>query len=472
MYTLLIDAQDSKEPIRDWLRAHPKVGPDLVVLDRDAVAAQLLRSDASPGLVIRNGVRGLDTSPILSVALESGQDLPPVLVLCDAAGEQKIKALGEPALRAVRFPLDKASLHRTLDALTRPADGDVAIVFGEGDPPEQHFGCLVGESGPMQRVYRMLEKVARTDSTCLITGESGTGKELAAQIVHQLSKRAGRGFVPVNCGAIPENLLESEFFGHKRGAFTGAVAEHKGRFEMADQGTLFLDEIGEMQLPLQVKLLRALQTGDIQPVGATKTKKVDVRVVAATNRDLEAGMAEGNFREDLYYRLAIIPVMMPPLRTRPEDIPLLVRHLVDLINRRSECPVSGISRGALDALGAYDWPGNIRELRAALERMVVMADDQSLGVDDLPPKVRAAIGLGPENHDSGVDAFATPTLPEEGLKLASAVERYETALILQALDRTGWNRNQAATLLKMNRTTLVEKIKRKKLTEPGRQDAG
>jgi DNA-binding NtrC family response regulator len=183
-------------------------------------------------------------------------------------------------------------------------------------------------------------------------------------------------------------------------------------------------------------------------------------------------MAEGNFREDLYYRLAIIPVMMPPLRTRPEDIPLLVRHLVDLINRRSEFPVSGISRGALDALGAYDWPGNIRELRAALERMVVMADDQSLGVDDLPPKVRAAIGLGPENHDSGVDAFATPTLPEEGLKLASAVERYETALILQALDRTGWNRNQAATLLKMNRTTLVEKIKRKKLTEPGRQDAG
>ena len=472
MYTLLIDAQDNKEPIRDWLRAHPTVGPELVVLDRDVVAAQLLRSDASPGLVVRNGIKGLDTSPILSVALESGQDLPPILVLCDAAGEQKIKALNEPALRPVRFPLDKASLHRALDAITRPTDGDLAISFGQGPSPELHFGCLVGESGPMQRVYRMLEKVARTDSTCLITGESGTGKELAAQIIHELSRRASRGFVPVNCGAIPENLLESEFFGHKRGSFTGAVADHKGRFEMADQGTLFLDEIGEMQLPLQVKLLRALQTGDIQPVGANKTRKVDVRVVAATNRDLEAGMAEGNFREDLYYRLAIIPLVMPPLRSRPEDTPLLVRYLVDRINERTEFPVTGISRGALDALCAYEWPGNIRELRASLERMVVMADGQVLGVDDLPSRVRAAIGLGPDPDDGGVDAFATPTLPEEGLELASAVDRYETALILQALDRTGWNRNQAATLLKMNRTTLVEKIKRKKLKGPGQKDAG
>ena len=472
MYTLLIDTQDSEEPIRDWLRAHPKVGPELVVLDRDVVAAQLLRSDAAPGLVIRNGVKGLDTSPILSVGLESGRDLPPILVLCDAAGESKIKGLGEPALRPIRFPLDKASLHRALDAITTPKDGDVAIAFGQEEPPELHFGCLVGEAGPMQRVYKLLKRVARTESTCLITGESGTGKELAAQIVHQLSRRKARSFVPVNCGAIPENLLESEFFGHKRGAFTGAVADHKGRFEMADQGTLFLDEIGEMQLPLQVKLLRALQTGDIQPVGSSRSKRVDVRVVAATNRDLEAGMAEGNFREDLYYRLAIIPVMMPPLRSRPEDIPLLVSHLVDLINGRTEFPVSGISRGALDALGAYEWPGNIRELRAALERMVVMAESEVLSVEDLPHKVRAALGLGTPEDESGVDAFATPTLPEEGLKLASAVDRYETALILQALDRTGWNRNQAASLLKMNRTTLVEKIKRKKLTEPGRRDAG
>ena len=472
MYTLLIDAPDSQEPIRDWLRAHPKVGPELVILDRDVVAAQLLRSDAAPALVIRNGVQGLDTSPILSVGLDSGRDLPPVLVLCDAAGEAKVKGLGEPALRPVRFPLDKASLHKALDSITRPRDGDLAITFGVGEPPEQHFGCLVGESSSMQRIYKMLERVARTESTCLVTGESGTGKELAAQIIHDLSKRVGRGFVPVNCGAIPENLLESEFFGHKRGAFTGAVSDHKGRFEMADQGTLFLDEIGEMQLPLQVKLLRALQTGDIQPVGSSKTKRVDVRVVAATNRDLEAEMAAGNFREDLYYRLAIIPLMMPPLRNRPDDIPLLVRHLVDRINARSDFPVTGISRGALDALCAYDWPGNIRDLRATLERMVVMAESEVLSVDDLPHKVRAALGLGTPEDESAVDAFATPTLPEEGLKLASAVDRYETALILQALDRTGWNRNQAATLLKMNRTTLVEKIKRKKLKGPGQKDAG
>ncbi len=471
MYTLLIDAPNSKEPIRDWLRAHPKIGPELVVLDRDVVAAQLLRSDAAPALVIRNGVAGLDTSPILSVSLDSGRDLPPILVLCDAAGEQKVKGLGEPALRPIRFPLDQGALHRALDSITTPKDGDVAIAFGVGEPPELHFGHLVGESGSMQRIYKLLQKVARTDSTCLITGESGTGKELAAQIVHDLSRRQGKAFVPVNCGAIPENLLESEFFGHKRGAFTGAVADHKGRFEMAHQGTLFLDEIGEMQLSLQVKLLRALQTGDIQPVGANRTKNVDVRVVAATNKDLEAEMAAGNFREDLYYRLAIIPITMPPLRNRPDDIPMLVRHLVDRINQRTDFPVSGISRGALDALCAYEWPGNIRDLRATLERMVVMAETEVLSVEDLPHKVRAALGLGTPEDENEVDAFAKPTLPEEGLKLASAVDRYETALILQALDRTGWNRNQAATLLKMNRTTLVEKIKRKKLKGPGRKDA-
>jgi DNA-binding NtrC family response regulator len=470
MYTLLIEAEESAAPLREWLRAHAKVGDDLVVLDRDVVAAQLLRSDAPPTLVVRSGVRGLDTSPILSVALDSGRDLPPVLVLCAATDESIVAGLSEPALHPVRFPADAAGLHRVLDRLTTPDDGSIALRFG-GKGPELHHGCLVGESPPMQRIYKMLGKVARTDSTCLITGDSGTGKELAARIVHDLSDRAEAGFIPVNCGAIPENLLESEFFGHKRGAFTGAVSDHKGRFEMADKGTLFLDEIGEMQLPLQVKLLRALQTGDIQPVGANRTKQVDVRVVAATNRDLEAEMARGNFREDLYYRLAIIPVTMPPLRGRPEDIPLLVEHLVGLINARSDFPVSGISRGTLDALCAYEWPGNIRELRAALERMVVMAESETLTVDDLPHKVRAALGLVDEDATGEVDAFATPALPEEGLQLASAVDRYETALILQALERTGWNRNQAAMLLKMNRTTLVEKIKRKKLTEPGRDDA-
>ncbi len=469
MYTLLIDTAKKAEPIADWLRKHPSVEEDLVVVDRDVVAAQLLRSDAAPRLVVRSGVEGLDTSPLLSVAQECGRDLPPVLVLCDIAGEEKLAELGDPSFRPLKYPIDEAGLHRALSSIVTASDGDVAVWFGKGPAPELHFGIFVGESATMQRVYKVLSKVARTDSTCLVTGDSGTGKELAAEVIHGLSRRSeSGGFVPVNCGAIPENLLESEFFGHKRGAFTGAVSDHKGRFEMAHNGTLFLDEIGEMQLSLQVKLLRALQTDDIQPVGAPRTKKVDVRVVAATNRDLEAEMAVGQFREDLYYRLAIIPVRMPPLRERTEDIPLLIRHFVDVINKRTEFPVKGLTRGALDALMAYEWPGNIRELRAALERMVVMAESESLGIDDLPHKIRAVVGLGDleADPDESVDAFATPELPEDGLKLSSAVDQYETSLILQALERTGWNKNQAARLLNMNRTTLVEKLKKKKLTGP------
>ena len=473
MYTLLIDTGKKAEPIQDWLKEHDSIGSDLVVLDRDVVAAQLLRSDTPPRLVVRTGADGLDTSPLLSVAQECGRELCPVLVLVDTVGEDRVKELGEPALRPLRYPLDRAALHRALDLLSGPADGDVALHFGKGPSPELHFGVFVGESAAIQRVYRVLTKIARTESTALVTGESGTGKELAAEVIHGLSSRSDENFVPVNCGAIPENLLESEFFGHKRGAFTGAVSDHKGRFELAHKGTLFLDEIGEMHLPLQVKLLRALQTGDIQPVGATRAKRVDVRVVAATNRDLEAEMADGNFREDLYYRLAIIPVRLPSLRERVDDIPMLVRHLGDLINKRTEFPVKGITRGALDAFGAYEWPGNIRELAATLERMVVMAESETLTTADLPPKIRAVIGLDDIDEEGDeVDAYAKPTLPDDGLRLADAVDTYETSLILQALERTGWNKNQASKLLNMNRTTLVEKLKKKGLTEPGSAAGG
>jgi len=472
MYTLLIDTAKKAEPLADWLRAHPSVDDDLVVVDRDVVAAQLLRSDAAPRLVVRSSVEGLDTSPLLSVAQECGRDLPPVLVLCDLAGEARLAELGDPSFRPLKYPMDEATLHRALSGIATATDGDVSLWFGKGELPDMHFGIFVGESAAMQRVYKVLSKVARTESTCLVTGESGTGKELAAEVIHGLSTRAeGGAFVPVNCGAIPENLLESEFFGHKRGAFTGAVSDHKGRFEMAHKGTLFLDEIGEMQLSLQVKLLRALQTGDIQPVGAQTAKKVDVRVVAATNRDLELEMAESRFREDLYYRLAIIPVRMPAMRERTEDIPLLIRHFVETINKRSEFPVKGMTKGAQDALTAYEWPGNIRELRAALERMVVMAESEILSIGDLPHKIRAVVGLlEPEvDPDESVDAFATPELPEDGLRLGDAVDQYETSLILQALERTSWNKNQAARLLNMNRTTLVEKLKKKGLTGPTKE---
>ncbi|MEE2830621.1 MAG: sigma-54 dependent transcriptional regulator [Myxococcota bacterium] len=466
MYTLLIDVQGGSGSIVDWMREREGSDSDLVVLDRDSVAAQLLRSDAPPSLVIRSSAADLDSSPLLNVSQESGRALPRVVVLCAEGEEALVRGLGDSAFLAMAHPEEPAALFDFIDSLVARADGDVAVRF---DEPEEtaalHFGCFIGESSAMQAVYRVLEKVAKSDSTCLITGESGTGKELAAQVVHDLSNRTGASFVPVNCGAIPENLLESEFFGHKKGAFTGAISDHAGRFETADRGTLFLDEIGEMAFSLQVKLLRALQTGDIQPVGSTKTKTVDVRVVAATNRDLEQEMSSGNFREDLYYRLAIIPIEMPALRSRPEDIPQLIRYFVGEINRRSEPPVAGMTRGCLDALCSYSWQGNIRELRAVLERMVVMAEDDLLSVSDLPGKIRSAVGLELDSHPPS----DSPLLPESGVKLSTAVDEYETALILQALERTGWNKNQAARLLNMNRTTLVEKLKKKKLTGPAKE---
>ena len=314
----------------------------------------------------------------------------------------------------------------------------------------------------MQNLYRMLKKIARTDTSCLISGESGTGKELAAQVIHQLSSRSEARLVPVNCGAIPENLLESEFFGHRKGAFTGAVSDHKGRFSLAHGGTLFLDEIGEMMLALQVKLLRALQTGEIQPVGSTHPLQVDVRVVAATNRVLVDEMADGRFREDLYYRLAIVPIEMPALRERQGDIPLLIRFMVDLINKRAFEPVKGMTQETLNALCQYHWPGNVRELAAVLERMIILADDEVLSTDDLPGRISG----GETSFISPVESSVVEALlPTDGLVLSSAVDRFETKLILQALERTGWNKNQASQLLKMNRTTLVEKLKKKNLTQ-------
>ncbi len=471
MYILLIDRKKDSPALEEWLRERCTGDDELVVLDRDVVAAQLIRSDTPPGLVVRNGVEGLDVSHLLSVAVECMGELPPVVVLCDAPGEKKVHAVGEPAFRPLRYPVTRASFHKALDLLTAPDAGEIGLSFGPESPlPELHFGHLVGESSAMTRLYRMLERVARTESTCLITGESGTGKEHAAATLHTLSKRSEKEMIPVNCGAIPRELVESHFFGHKRGSFTGAVSDKDGVFVAADGGTLFLDEVGELELAMQVKLLRVLQTGEVQAVGASRPRGTDVRIVAATNRDLEAEMADGNFREDLFYRLAVIPLRVPPLRERADDIPLLVRHFAEVFNARSDFPLRGISKAALDALCSYEWHGNVRELRSVIERMSVLAEGDVLGQDDLPPKIRAAAGL--EDEDEIIDPWASPALPDQGIKLAAAVEHYETNLILQALERTGWNRSRAAELLQMNRTTLVEKLRKKGLTAPTHDKSG
>jgi DNA-binding NtrC family response regulator len=320
------------------------------------------------------------------------------------------------------------------------------------------FDNIIGQSEAIQQVLGMIERVAQSDSTVLIMGESGTGKELVAKALHFNSTRSQEAFIPINCGAIPAELLESELFGHVKGAFTGAIANRTGRFELAEDGTLFLDEIGDMNPNLQVKLLRVLQERCFEPVGGTKTINANVRVIAATNADLELAVEAGEFREDLFYRLNVIPIRIPPLRERKGDIPLLLHHFMQSFNRVRGRNLTGVTPEAMQLLTQYAWPGNIRELENLVERLSILKGSGVIDVMDLPEKYRrtATASADPSRVD----------IPENGVDFNTAVDSYENALIMRALEKTGWNRNQAALLLKLNRTTLVEKIKKKGLRPP------
>jgi sigma-54 dependent transcriptional regulator, flagellar regulatory protein len=317
-------------------------------------------------------------------------------------------------------------------------------------------GKIVGRSQPLLDLVGNVDRVARANCTVLVTGESGTGKEMVVAALHDASPRAQGPLVTLNCGAIPEALLESELFGHAKGAFTGAHAARQGRVSAAEGGTLFLDEIGEMPLSLQVKLLRLLQQREYSIVGDSRTYKCDIRVVAATNRDLEAEVAAGRFREDLYYRLNVIHLELPPLRERREDIASLLNHfrrsVTEEVGRED---VTGFSSEAIELLERYDWPGNIRELQNVVERCVLLALGTEIGVSDIPSHIRTG--------DDRASSAGLIELPETGIDLRAAVEAYESSLIRQALARTGGNKNRAAQLLGLNRTTLVEMVKRKQL---------
>ena len=321
---------------------------------------------------------------------------------------------------------------------------------------------MIGTSPPMRALFEMISKVAASNATVLIQGESGTGKELAARAIHQLSDRHAKNFVPVNCAAIPDDLLESELFGHVKGSFTGAYANRVGRFEMADKGTLFLDEIGDMKANLQVKLLRVLQNREFEPVGASKSQKVDVRIVAATNKNLEELVVSRDFREDLYYRLSVIPITIPPLRERREDIPVLIHTFLTRFNADKRHAVKGFSRDSLGILCNYEWPGNVRELENLVERLVILKGSGLIVPDDLPEKYLS----GKLSHPRPVQESslsAETLLPAGGICLNSAVDEFENNLIMQALTRSGGNKKEAALLLNLKRTTLIEKLKKKNL---------
>lgn len=320
-----------------------------------------------------------------------------------------------------------------------------------------HFNQIIGQSQPILSLIEMIKKISSSTSTVLITGESGTGKELIAKSIHFNSQQSEGPFIPVHCGAIPKDLLESELFGHIKGSFTGAVKDRVGRFQMAENGTLFLDEVSTMDISTQIKLLRVLQEKEFQPVGSDEIIRSNARVIAASNENLEMAVKTGEFRKDLFYRLNVIPLSIPSLRERKDDIPLLINHFIKAFNNNKPAhKMNRMQQEVLDCLCQYNWPGNIRELENLIERLCVLKDTECIELSDLPEQYQ---NTGDCTIKHNVD------IPQSGLDFNHIVNLFENELILKALEKTRWNRNQAAKLLNLNRTTLLEKIKKKGLKE-------
>ena len=315
------------------------------------------------------------------------------------------------------------------------------------------FDNAVAQSRKMRAALDIAAQVARRESTVLLTGESGTGKEVLAKAIHQNSLRAGKPFITVNCGAVPEGLAESELFGHRKGSFTGALSDRIGKFEAANEGTVFLDEIGELPLSLQVKLLRVIQEREIDKIGHPRPIPINVRVIAATNRNLKNLVEDGEFREDLYYRLSVVNIEIPSLRNRREDIPMLLQHFLTKVRTRYSLPPVSLTEDALERLGRYNWPGNVRELENVVERLVVLAKADTIGDEDLPAEIRQT-----ESRIAAIDL----KLPDDGISL----EEVEKELLLRALERHRWNQTQAAKYLNISRKTLIYRMEKYNLTAP------
>jgi DNA-binding NtrC family response regulator len=396
---------------------------------------------------------GIDGAKVIESALERYPEIIAIVITGYGTVKDAVEAIKQGAADFITKPFQfDALLHVLRSALEqRRLKSENAYLRSQLEDRYRIDG-LVGRSRVMRELFQLLETVAATSSTVLITGETGTGKELAARAIHHNSPRRANRFVALNCSAIPETLLEAELFGHVRGAFTGAVGARQGRLEQAHKGTLFLDEVGTMSPALQAKLLRVLQEREFERVGDSHTVKIDVRVIAATHSDLAKLVADGAFREDLYYRLNVIPVKLPPLRDRREDIPLLVQHFLQKLAAESGRSAVTISQDALRRLMAYHWPGNIRQLENAIERALAFSQGRSqIDVQDLTSDI--------QDQAAATDS-AEVWFPDDGLDFARYIETIELALIRRSLERTQGNKRQAAKLLNLKRTTLIEKLKR------------
>jgi DNA-binding NtrC family response regulator len=395
---------------------------------------------------------GIDGSAVIDAALDRYPDIVAIVVTGFGTVKDAVEAIKRGAWDFVSKPFQIDELLHALDSALeqRRLKSENAYLRAQLDE-RYRFEGLIGKSPAMKRLFQLLETVAGTNSTILIAGETGTGKEVVARSIHHNSPRKTHRFVALNCSAIPETLLEAEIFGHVRGAFTGAIGNREGRLEQAHRGTLFLDEVGTMSAALQMKLLRVLQEREFERVGDSKTTKVDVRVIAATNSDLQRMVAAGQFREDLYYRLNVIPVHIPPLRERRDDIPLLVQHFLEKFRGGGPAAVT-VSQEAMRRLMSYAWPGNVRQLENATERAMAFGGSRGqIEAADLPPEVA---GAEPPSVSGSL------ALPDDGMDLDAFVASIERELIQRSLERTGGNKGQAAKLLNLKRTTLVEKLKR------------
>jgi len=400
---------------------------------------------------------GVDGFGILD-AVRLKSPMTPVIVMSGSAEvTDAVRAMRAGARDFLVKPVELRSLEEVLASALGfsntllPSNGPDPIAWRDRIAP-----WLLGSDPAMTTILSLLAQVADTNCTVLITGDSGTGKELVARSLVAGSSRAKKPFVAVNCAAIPVNLVESELFGHARGAFTGATSSRIGRFAEADGGTILLDEIGEMEPAVQAKLLRLIQDGVLRPVGDEVDQKIDVRILAATNRKLDADVASGRFRADLFWRLNVIPIEVPPLRHRASDIPLLCEHFIRRFNEKNRRSVLGLQPDAMSALKRYPWPGNIRELENLLERLVILKGTGTIGIADLPANLRQSA----QTRTSHVTPM--PDLPSDGTDLRAILESVEDRMIAEALERTGGNKNRAAELLGLNRTTLVEKLRRKR----------
>ncbi|MBX7115643.1 MAG: sigma-54 dependent transcriptional regulator [Myxococcaceae bacterium] len=379
-------------------------------------------------------------------------DVPVIIITAHGTVDNAVEAIKRGAFDYITKPFEHAEIQAVVAKAARTQAANQDRVGPEG----KARNAIIGDSPEMHEIFKIIDKVADTPSTVLITGESGTGKELIATALHDGSARRDKPLIRINCAAIPKDLMESELFGYERGAFTGAVTSKPGRFELADGGTLFLDEVGEIPLEMQVKLLRVLQESEFERVGGIKTTRVDVRLIAATNRDLKKEVEAGRFRGDLFFRINVVPLLLPPLRDRMADIPMLVSHFIEKFNKRLNKRIEGISEEALALLKGYSWPGNIRELENMMERVIVFADGPHIVARDLPDTVRgsaATAGTSPSE--------TSPTRGETSLKDAVrfAQAEVEKAMIVKALEATVGNVTRAAKLLQISRKSLQTKMK-------------